>query len=178
MPFHGVPPPPYFHHSPFHVFAAHSISGWFPKPSAGLPGMAHQCHSLLPVSASQPDRYPRCRYSAPAWPMNTMPLPMRGAPVMDSALLVSTVCDSHTLLPSLMFTATRRPSSVAQMILPFQYAAPRFATLQHRTPPASSRGTFGSYFHSCLPDFASKAYTLLHGVVTMSLPSTSSGVPW
>ena len=109
---------------------------------------------------------PRWWNSAPAWPMNTMPLPTRGAPVMDMGSPAGMVSVSQTLVPFFASMATRRPSSVPQIKLPCQYATPRLELLQHRLVAAISRGTFGSYFHRNLPLAASKAYTLLHGVVT------------
>src|SRR5262245_19361629 len=73
MPFHTVPPPPYFHHSPLQVFAAISIAG-LSKPFAGSPGTVQNCHSRLPVFASKQLSTPRVPLrSAPANPMSTFP---------------------------------------------------------------------------------------------------------
>ena len=51
MAFQAVPPPPYFHHSPFQVLAAISMA-LFSKPLAGSPGTMYQRHSSVPVSTS------------------------------------------------------------------------------------------------------------------------------
>src|SRR5579872_2653867 len=107
--------------------------------------------------------------------MKIRPSAMRGAPVMDSHLLGSVACTSHTFSPVAAFTAIRRPSRVPQMTLPFHTATPRFTMPQHSFT-AYSPGTFGSYFHSFWPVLASKAYTLLQGLVTKMRPLTTTGV--
>ena len=88
--------------------------------------------------------------------MKMRPSAMRGAPVMDSHFAGSVAWTSQTFLPVPASTAIRRPSSVPQMTLPFHTATPRFTMPQHSFT-AYSPGTFGSYFHSSLPVFASKA---------------------
>ena len=47
MPSHGVPPPPYFHHSPLHVLTARSIEP-SSRPSDGSPGTTNQRQACLP----------------------------------------------------------------------------------------------------------------------------------
>src|SRR2546425_1505756 len=90
IPSHTVAPPPAFHHSPLQVFAACSIA-LDSKPSEGSPGTVYVRHTILPVSASYAEMYPRTPSSAPALPMMTRPFAIRGYPVMEYGLLLSNV---------------------------------------------------------------------------------------
>src|SRR5581483_4069658 len=155
MPSQGVPPPPNFHQSPDQVLAAQRSSGCS-KGFDGSPGTDHQRHNSLPFSASYAARYPRSSNSEPASPIKMRPSAMRGAPVMESHFFGSVACTSHTFSPLPASTAIRRPSSVPQMTLPFHTATPRF-TMPQQSFTAYSPGTWGSYFQSRLPLFASKA---------------------
>src|SRR6267142_4491644 len=115
---HGVPPPPATHHSPCHVFAALS-KALDSNPREGSPGTVYVRQTSLPVCASYAEIYPRTPNSAPAFPMRTIPLAMRGAPVIAQGLDWSTVRTSQMGVPDLASRAMSRPSSVPTYTLPW-----------------------------------------------------------
>src|SRR3954467_9699637 len=83
MPSHMDPPPPCFHQSPAHVFAAASRA-LFSNGFDGSPGVTKNFHTSLPVFTSNAEMYPRNGgNSPPALPMKTLPLATRGAMVME-----------------------------------------------------------------------------------------------
>src|SRR5215475_15034885 len=99
MPFHTGAPPPSFHHSPDHVFAASSRSGRS-KGFDGSPGTVQNCHASLPVSASKAEKKPRTPYSPPLTPMITLPpLITRGAIVMVYGMFSGETRVSHKTRP-------------------------------------------------------------------------------
>src|SRR5215467_5013570 len=106
----------------------------------------------------------------PAFPMMTLPLKTRGAPVIEyGATLLSTVGVSHRGLPVFALSAMSRPSRVAIITLPSYTAGPRLTTSQ-QTKRLHSGGTFGSYFHSSLPVRASSAYVIVQAEVRYITP--------
>src|SRR6516162_9415407 len=99
MPFHTGAPPPSFHHSPVHVFAASSRSGRS-NGFDGSPGTVQNCQACLPVSASKAEKKPRTPYSPPLTPIMTFPpLITRGAIVIVYGMFSGDTRVSHTIFP-------------------------------------------------------------------------------
>src|SRR3954462_581038 len=131
MPSHMDPPPPCFHQSPAHVFAAAS-SALFSKGFDGSPGVTKNFHISLPVFTSNAEMYPRNGgNSPPALPMKTLPLATRGAMVMEyeettSPGLGSGIAhEDQSIFPVAASRACIRPSMTGRSTLPSYNAMPR-----------------------------------------------------
>src|SRR5688500_20355720 len=107
--------------------------------------------------------------------MITLPLTMRGTPVIVYGSVVSVVCTDQTSLPVLLSSAIKRPSSTPTKILPFQAATPRLTTAQHASA-ALDFAAPGSYSHSFAPERMANAVTMLHAAVRYITPSTTTAL--